>query len=152
LSLLFELARAGTSAREVAPLVDRLLLLLIENLPCDGASILYVRDTELTLGGWRPRPGSGLPEKIAMTTMPFDDTTITGQSLRHAKAVKVSLNEATGRTRLEMEAFGTQHLMSAPLVVGDRRFGALLVGRLSEPAFSAEDLELIESCAAQVSV
>jgi two-component system sensor histidine kinase HydH len=152
LSLLFELGRAGTSLREVTPLVDRLLTLLIESLPCDAASILYARGNELTLGGWKPRPGSGLPEKIALANIPFDDNSITGRTLRYLKAMKMSLAEAPPRTRLEMEAFGAQHLMAAPLVVGDQHFGALLVGRLSDPGFSDDDLKLMESCAAQVSV
>lgn len=152
LSLLFELARAGTTAREVGPLVERLLSLLVDNLPCDAASILYAKGNELTLGGWRPRPGSGLPEKIALSNIPFDDNSITGRTLRYLKAMRVSLADAPERTRLEMEAFGAQHLMAAPLVVGDRHFGALQVGRLADPGFSDDDLELMDSCAAQVSV
>src|SRR5262249_16285513 len=52
LTLLFELARAGTSMREVGTLVDRLLALLIDHIPCDGATMLYARGGELELGGW----------------------------------------------------------------------------------------------------
>jgi signal transduction histidine kinase len=153
LSLLFELARAGTSAREVRPLIDRLLSLLVENLPCDAASILYVKDEELVLGGWRPRAGTGLPQNVALApNIAMDGDSITARALRELKVLKVSLSEATGRTRLEMEAFGAQHLMTAPLMVGDRRFGSLLVGRLADAAFSDDDLELMDSCAAQVSV
>jgi len=152
LTLLFELARSGTSAREVQPLIDRLLALLVDSLPCDAASILYARGNELTLGGWKPRPGSGLPQTVALSGLPFDDSTLTGRTLRYQKAMKVSLADAHGRTRLEMEAFGAQHLMAAPLVVGDRHFGALLVGRLTDAPFTDSDLELMDSCAAQVSV
>lgn len=152
LTLLFDLARAGTSAREVAPLIDKLLTLLLEHLPCDAASILYARGDELTLGGWKPRPGSGLPEKIALSNVPLDDDSITGRTLRYLKAMKVSLADAPPRTRLEMEVFGAKHMMAAPLVVGERHFGALLVGRLGDSSFTEDDLKLMDSCAAQVSV
>ena len=152
LSLLFDLARAGTSAREVGPLIDGVLQLLLANLPCDAASILYARGNELSLGAYKVRPGSGLPDTIALSSFPFDDDTVTGRTLRYQKAMKVSLADAPPHTRLEMEAFGAQHLMAAPLVVGERHFGALLVTRLADPAFTDDDVELMGSCAAQVSV
>ncbi len=153
LSLLFELARSGTSTREVPPLIDRLLDLLIDNLECDAALVFYTQGDELSLGVWRPRRGSGLPESIELATkLPFDDTTLTGRTLRYQKAMKVALRDAQGRTRLEMETFGAQHLMAAPLVVGERHFGALLVGRLDDVPFTDADLELMDSCGAQVSV
>jgi GAF domain-containing protein len=130
LTLLFDLAREGTSAREVGPLVDRVLELLVEHLPSDGASIFYADGDALRLGAWKTRDGAGLPEKIALSSVPFDDHSITGRSLRYLKAMRVSLPEAPPRTRMEMELFGAKHLMAAPLVVGERHFGALLVGRL----------------------
>jgi signal transduction histidine kinase len=152
LSLLFELARAGTSMREVGSLVDRLLGLLVDHIPCDAATMLYVRGSALELGGWKTRSGSGLPETIALGELPFDDASITGRAMRYQKAIRVSLDDAPPRSRREMEAFGARYLMAAPLIVGDRHFGALMVGRLNEPAFSDDDLKLMESCAAQVSV
>ncbi len=152
LTLLFDLAREGTSAREVGPLVERVLELFVEHLPCDGASIFYADGDALRLGAWKTRAGAGLPEKIALSSVPFDDNSITGRSLRYLKAMKVSLSEAPARTRMEMEVFGAKHLMAAPLVVGERHFGALLVGRLGDSAFTDDDLKLMESCAAQVSM
>jgi two-component system, NtrC family, sensor histidine kinase HydH len=152
LSLLYELAQTGTTMREVQPLIDRLLALLLDHIPCDSASILYARGNELQLGGYKPRPGSGLPETIALAHLPFDDASITGSTLRSLKTTRVSLDEAPARTRKEMEAFGAKHLMAAPLVVGDRHFGALLVSRLQELPFTEDDVKLMESCAAQVSV
>ncbi|MBK7864427.1 MAG: GAF domain-containing protein [Archangiaceae bacterium] len=152
LSLLFDLARAGTSAREVGPLVDRLLALLVENLPCDAASIVYVSGNELVLGGWTPRAGVGLPPTLSMPSIKLDEDSITARALRELKGQRVSLAESTGRTRKEMQAFNASHLMAAPLLVGQRKFGALMVGRLADVPFSDDELKLMDSCAAQVSV
>jgi signal transduction histidine kinase len=87
-----------------------------------------------------------------LSNIPFDDTSVTGRTLRYLKAMKVSLHDAPSRTRLEMEAFGAKHLLAAPMVVGERHFGALVALRLSDSSFSEYDLRLMESCCAQVSL
>jgi signal transduction histidine kinase len=152
LSLLFELARAGTTLREEGALIDRLLGLLIDHIPCDAATMMYARGARLELGRYRAREGSGLPSTIALGQIPFDDSSIPGRAMRYQKAMKVSVEDAPTLTRQEMEAFGARFLMAAPLIVGEQHFGALIVGRLTETAFTDDDLKLMESCAAQVSV
>ncbi|MBL8953781.1 MAG: GAF domain-containing protein [Myxococcaceae bacterium] len=152
LTLLFELARSGVSAREAGPLFDRLLSLLVDNLPCDAAALMHAHGTELLLGSFRQRAGSGQPLNPSLPKTPFDDSTVTGQALRYQKAMKCTIDDAPERSRRQMLAYGTRHMMAAPIVVGERHYGALLVTRLTDLAFTNADLELLESCSAQASV
>jgi signal transduction histidine kinase len=152
LSLLFELARAGTTQSDVDTLVRRLLGLILQHMVCDAATILYMKGDRLELGAWRPREGSGLPAQITMKPMPFDESSFTVRAMKAQKTMRISLDDAPPGTRQEMVRVRARHLMVAPLTVGERQLGALMIGRLDDPPFSDDDLQLMESSAAQVSV
>ncbi len=152
LELLYEMTSASAVVGQVTPVIDRLLTQMLDAIPVDGTAIHFVEGTQLRLAGWKLRPSLVKPMPPTAEFMAIDETTVTGRTALHRKATRLSPSDFPPFTAGESERLGIQHLMSAPLLVGDRLVGTLTVARRSDALFTNDEAQLIESCAMHIAV
>ncbi len=152
LELLYEMTSASAVVGQVTPVIDRLLTQMLDAIPVDGTAIHFVERTQLRLAGWKLRPSLIQPTPPTCEFMAIDETTVAGRTALHRKATRLSKSEDPGFTSGDAGRLNIQHVMSAPLLVGDRLVGTLTVARHTDAPFTNEEAQLIESCAVHIAV
>ena len=152
LELLYEMTSAGAVVGQVNPVIERLLSQMLDAIPVDGTSIHFLERTQLRLAGWKVRagtmpPGPPTPEFIAV-----DETSSIGRTALSRISTRLSKDKFPSVTEAITNPLGAQHLISAPLLVGDRLVGTLTCARTRDAAFTREEAQLIESCAIHIAV
>jgi PAS domain S-box-containing protein len=153
LATLNEVNRALTSALDLDRVFSLLLSLGREMLDAEACSVALVDESTGELAfkqaagevgepvvGLRLRPGEG----------------IVGWVVEHGKAIWVADAQSDprfyGDVKGDDEDFSTHDLMCAPLIAQGRVIGAVEVLNKRDGVFCAEDLDLLESIAAQAAV
>src|SRR5207249_1805457 len=85
--------------------------------------------------------------------LPIDDRTVVGQVALGRKRLLRAQGEFPPGTVLNVARLGgLSHVLSSPLLVGERLVGALSLARKNDVAFSHADLQLADSCAVHIAV
>jgi PAS domain S-box-containing protein len=147
LQVLFELGRVASEVHEVAPLAERVVLLLGEAMSVDGAR-LYLAESggeRLALGSWRETGESS----VALGGLPVDESTLVGRVALHRRTEVLDWRRTTpGPGAVDV----VRHEVAAPLVAGDRLVGVLSLLRRSERPFLEEEVRLLEASAGQTAL
>ena len=149
LTVLFGLSRMGAEALEVAPLVERVLDKVSEAVPVEAVALHLLEGDCLRLAGERGEGGGWDKE----TAIPLDRQMLCGRAAieRRTQVVDLSLWPERGGGELARSR-GMMHAASVPLVASDRLIGTLCVLRRADRAFVDEEIGLLESSAAQISL
>lgn len=145
LQVLFALGRVASEVHEVAPLAERVVLLLGEALSADGARLYLAEPDHLALASWREIGETS----VAMGGVPLDESTLVGRVALSRRPERLDWRHAA---RTTWRGGGVRHEIAAPLVAGDRLVGVLSLLRRSERPFVDEELGLLESSAAQTAL
>ncbi|MBS1150848.1 MAG: multi-sensor signal transduction histidine kinase [Myxococcaceae bacterium] len=152
LELLYEMTSAGAVVGQVNPTIDRLLTQMLDAIPVDLSAIHFLERTQCRLAGWKAREGKVPIVPPTPEFLPVDDTSAVGRTVLNRKSTRLSKEQFPSVTAVLGKRLGILHLMSAPLLVGDRLVGTLTVGRVTDAAFTGEEAQLVESCAVHIAV
>ena len=84
--------------------------------------------------------------------LPLDETSLIGRTALERKSRRIAASAFPPYTAMNGGRLGLQHMMAAPLLVGDRLVGTLTVARTTDAPITADEGQLIESCATHVAV
>jgi len=149
LSALYDVSRIGAEALEVAPLIALVLEAVTRSVPVDGVAIHLVEVDRLVLAGGYPR---GDEQWTHLASAPFDEGTLCGAVALRRCPLVVGPDQWPPASKPLASRLGIRHGVGIPLLAKDRLIGTFSVTRCSDVAFDAEELRLLESCAAQVAV
>ncbi|MFN7131053.1 MAG: GAF domain-containing protein, partial [Myxococcales bacterium] len=153
LSGLFNVSRIGAEASEVGPLVRRVLDQVLEVLHVDAGTIHLAREGRLHLAGHSAQPGSGIDfERGELRELVIDEQSLCGRAARERRTWAASFFSRPDLFSAAAREMGIRHAVAVPLVGGDRLLGTFWVGRREEKPFDVQEVQLLESCAAHVSV
>ena len=152
LELLYEMTSAGAGIGQVNPVIERLLTQMLDAIPVDVSAIHFLESTQFRLAGWKVRAGV-IPEGPPTPEfMPVDDTSVFGRTALSRQSTRFHRATFPSFTASAADRLGVAHVMSAPLLVGDRMVGTLTVARKVDVAFTAEEAQLVESCGIHIAV
>lgn len=149
LSLMADLARFGTEAPTVAPLVARVLECSLDAFEVDSVMIHLLAEDTLVLAGKRRR-GEGYPDSGPLQTLAIDDRSICGRAALGRRTVLVDFSSQSAATALLESHLGGLYAVATPLVSDDVLIGTICVVRRHERPFCDDDVHLLEACAAHV--
>jgi signal transduction histidine kinase len=145
LSVLFDLSRIGTEALEVAPLVGRVLDQASRAIAADASAIYLEKNHHFVLAGCTESAKGKL-----LGSIPWDERSLCGRAALERRTVVTTLAGWPKGTIEVAQKLAVRHAAAAPLVAKERVIGTLVMARQDDPAFSADEIRLLESCAAQV--
>lgn len=152
LSLAFRLARLGTEAGAVAPLVQGILEDAVPAVDVDVAMIHCLADGELRLAGLHSRPPA-TPEVVArLQRLPLDADSLSSSSARERRTVHTDSSRWPAHTAAMVQERRGQRGIASPLLVEERLIGTICCVRRSDRPFLPDEQQLIESCAAHIGV
>jgi two-component system, NtrC family, sensor histidine kinase HydH len=151
LAMLYELASAGAGTGQVNPIIEKVLLQMIDAIPVDISSIHFLERKQLRLAGWKAREG-GVQLPPTAEFLPVDEASISGRTVLSRARQCLSVSDFPPSTATAAAQFGVHHVLSAPLLVGDRLVGTLSVGRRADAKFTEEEAQLVESCGVHIAV
>jgi signal transduction histidine kinase len=153
LSLLYEMTSAGAVVGQASPVIDRLLSQMLDAIPVDLTAIHFIERTQFRLAGYRVREGTMPPGPPTPEYLPLDETSLIGRTALERKSARVGQEAFPPFTAANAAGrLGVRHMMSAPLLVGDRLVGTLTVARVTDAPITADEGQLIESCATHIAV
>ncbi|MBI3185373.1 MAG: GAF domain-containing protein [Myxococcales bacterium] len=151
LSLMLDLTRIATETKEVATLVDRALVRVVEALPADIAMLHLLEEGRLQRAGIRTSAEvKGLVLEPALQSPPLDGSTLISRSANERRTMIAAAEQLPETVRPVANRHGIRFVLATPLVRGDGLLGTLSVARADERRFSDEEVQLVESCAAQL--
>lgn len=146
LEVLFALGRVASEVPEVAPLTERVVLLLGDAMSADGAR-LYLLEPDgerLALASWRETGESS----VELGGVHVGESTVVGRAALHRRTEAVDWRRTTPLPGVGI----VRHEIAAPLVAGDRLVGVLSLLRRTERPFLDEEVRLLEASAAQTAL
>ncbi|MGI5863612.1 MAG: GAF domain-containing protein [Myxococcales bacterium] len=148
LTVLFGLSRMGAEALEVAPLVERVLDKISDAIPVEAVALHLLEGNCLRLAGERGEGGSW--DQAAV--IPLDRQMLCGRAAVERRTQVVDLSSWPESGAELARGRGITHAVAVPLVASDRLIGTLCVLRRADRAFVDEEIGLLESSAAQISL
>jgi signal transduction histidine kinase len=155
LDLLFDLTHASGEAREVIPLVDRMLGKIHAAMAVDTAVIHLVDGTDLVTAGARLSERAGIAAtgiESAIRRLPIGPDSLVGHAASTRQTLRMGVDSLPAATRPAAASFGVRFGMATPLVTSDELVGTLSVSRCTETEFTDEEMHLLESCAGHLAV
>ncbi len=156
LDLLFDLTHASGEAREVAPLVDRMLGKIHAAMAVDTAVIHLVDGSDLVTIGARlsdkAKVAAALADPHMLQRLPVGEGSFVGRSASSRQTLRMTGDALPARSREAATKFGIQFVMATPLLTSDRLVGTLSVARCDDRCFTDEEMHLLESCAGHLAV
>ncbi len=152
LRLLYEMTSAGALVGQVNPVMEGLLVQMLDAFPVDGAAIHFVERTQLRLAGWRLRGGALVGEPPTPEFMPIDEASLIGRVALGRKQLSMGLDALPPFTAQNAARLRLSHMLAAPLLVGERMVGTLSLVRQENQPFTAEECKLADSCAVHLAV
>ena len=146
MSIVSEVALVGAAGRPADEAVAHATNALTELWPEASLGFFFVDETAQRLRPHRSYYGVR-PELLATLSIPTSQG-IVGWAVRERQPVRVGNVEADPRYTNNI-APGTQSVMAAPLVAGDRVIGVVNVDSPRPDAFSGDDLRLLSTLAGQ---
>lgn len=150
---LFNVSRIGAEASEVGPLISRLLEQVVEVLDVDVATIHLLREGRLQLAGQCSQPGrSVLLDSEEIEDLAIDEQSLCGRAARERRTFTAGFFRQPELFSPVTRRIGVRHAVAVPLVGSDRLIGTFWVARLDEKPFDPQEVQILESCAANASV
>lgn len=152
LSALFTISRTGTQTFDLRAVIDAALEKVQEVLEAQVTTVHLVGPGGLVLASNDRGALGPAALREALAVLPIDEGSLSGRAALTREAVTVDGGAFPSHTREAALGAGLRVAAAVPLLSGERVLGTLCVSRSSERRFTAEDLQLLWTCASYVSV
>jgi two-component system sensor histidine kinase HydH len=150
-SVLLEVAKLAAESHNLSSVLDSALDRLREGFDSALWSVHLLTETgDLALHGYRsPAEPKWAAMMAKISTVPVDAGTLIGRAAFERRSIRIDMENWPTHTRSDAVRLGVRHGATTPLVTGDRLVGVLCAVRTEDPPFSADEMRMLESCAAQ---
>ena len=150
LSLGSRVARLGAEHTTVAHFVELVLQETVAALDVDSAMIHLAERGALALAGRFSRLAASGPVFQRLERMPIDATSLSGRAVLGRRTILIAPGEWPELTAPIAASVNGRYGIAAPLVAKDRVIGSFACVRRTDRPFFADEVELIEACAAHI--
>ena len=154
LDLLYALTRGGIGVLRVSELGANAAREVLEAFSAVQVAVHVLVEDELVLVAHRQDSGDAFVENAPpdFRRMSLSSLKIQARAAAERRSVGQVVSKLPECARRVLEPQGLRHLMAVPMVFGERLVGTLSVAHRMESPWSAEELLLLESAAAQIAM